>query len=68
MVHVLEKEALCDAENVPSLMSSEELAYAKEYADNLNANFSSLLLRHMPSNFQKIDRKKAGKVSPCREV
>ena len=60
-MHVLEMEASRDSQGSPSLLSPEELAYAKEYADSLNSHFGSLLLRHMPSNCQKIDRKKAGK-------
>lgn len=58
-MHTLEKEASRDSSQ--SLLSPEELAYAKEYADNLDSIFNTLLLRHMPTNCQKLDRKKAGK-------
>ena len=61
MVHILEKEA--SREGSHPLLSPEELVYAKEYADNLDSLFNTLLLRHMPSNCQKMDRKKAGKGS-----
>ena len=30
------------------------------YADNMDSHFQSLVLRHMPSNLQKLDRTKAG--------
>lgn len=60
MVHILEKEA-SRKEGSHSLLSPEELVYAKEYADNLDNLFNTLLLRHMPPNCQKMDRKKAGK-------
>lgn len=59
VVHILETEASRDSGS--SLLSPEELAYAKEYADSLDSHLNTLLLRHMPSNCQKIDRKKAGK-------
>lgn len=32
------------------------------YADSLNTHLHSLVLRHMPSNLQKLDRTKAGMV------
>ena len=60
VVHILEAEASRDSGS--SLLSPEELAYAKEYADSMDSHLNTLLLRHMPSNCQKIDRKKAGKV------
>ena len=59
VVHVLEQEA-SRSQSTPSRLSSEELAYAKEYADNMDSHLNSLVLRHMPANFKKVDRKKAG--------
>lgn len=58
VVHVLEQEA-SRSQSSPSRLSSEELAYAKEYADNMDSHLNSLVLRHMPANFKKVDRKKA---------
>ena len=59
MVHVLEQEASREPGS-PSRLSPEELVYAKEFADNMDTHLHSLALRHMPSNLQKMDRKKAG--------
>ena len=56
-MHILEKEAVRGS---PPLLSPEELAYAKEYADSLSNHFKSLLLNHMPPNCKEMDRKKAG--------
>lgn len=58
VVHILEAEASRDSH---PLLSPEELAYAKAYADSLDLHFNTLLLRHMPQNCQKLDREKAGK-------
>ena len=59
MVHILEWEA-SRSPSTPSRLSLNELAYAKEYADSMDSHLTSLVLRHMPSNFKKVDRKKAG--------
>ena len=32
------------------------------YADSLDSHLQSLVLRHMPSNLQKLDRSKAGRM------
>ena len=61
MVHILEKEAVRNPLDSPALLSPEELAYAKEYADSLSSHFKTLLLNHMPPNCKEMDRKKAGK-------
>ncbi|EDO26653.1 predicted protein, partial [Nematostella vectensis] len=58
VVHILEQEASRDADE-PSRLSPEELQYAKEYADNMESLFKSLVLQHMPPNMQSIDRKKS---------
>ena len=63
MVHILEAEA-SRSSSTPSRLSPEEMAYAKEYADNMDSHMNSLVLRHMPSNFKKVDRKKAGITLP----
>ena len=57
VVHVLEWEA---TQGANSRLSPEELVYAKDFADNMDTHLHSLVLRHMPSNLQRIDRKKAG--------
>jgi GINS complex subunit 4 len=56
VMHVLEQEA--DSSSL-SRLSPEELIFAKEYADSLDSHLQSLVLRHMPSNLQKLDRSKA---------
>ena len=58
-MHILEQESSRDS-LTPSRLSPEELVYAKEYADNMDTHLKTLVLKYMPSNFQKIDRKKAG--------
>lgn len=63
-MHILEKEVSQGPSESPSL-SPEELVYAKEHADSLDNHFNTLLLRHMPSNLRKMDKKKAGKGSLC---
>ena len=60
MVHILEQEVAARESRSPSRLSPDELAYAKEYADNMDSHLNTLVLRHMPSNFKKVDRKKAG--------
>ena len=47
----------------PSRLSPDELAYAKEYADNMDSHLNALVLKNMPSNFKKVDKKKAGLLS-----
>ena len=59
VVHVLEGEA-SRAPGSDSRLSAEELEYAKEYADNMDSHLTALVLKNMPSNFQRLDRKKAG--------
>jgi GINS complex subunit 4 len=59
VMHVLEQEA--DSSSL-SRLSPEELIFAKEYADSLDSHLQSLVLRHMPSNLQKLDRSKAGRM------
>ncbi|KAJ6652182.1 hypothetical protein lerEdw1_013126 [Lerista edwardsae] len=56
--HVLEKEKT-RAEGEPSILSPEELAFAREYMTNTEAHFRSVALRHMPPNLQKVDLLKA---------
>ncbi|XP_066495421.1 DNA replication complex GINS protein SLD5 isoform X2 [Tiliqua scincoides] len=56
--HILEKEKT-RAEGEPSLLSPEELVFAKEYMENTEAHFRSVALRHMPPNLQKVDLLKA---------
>ncbi|CAI8031390.1 DNA replication complex GINS protein SLD5 [Geodia barretti] len=56
VLHVLEQEA--DGSS-SSRLSPEELVFAKEYADNMEAHLQSLVLQHMPSNLQKLDHSKA---------
>ena len=34
---------------------------SSRYADNMESHLQSLVLQHMPSNLQKLDRSKAGK-------
>ena len=63
-VHILEQEA-SRGPSTSSRLSSEELVYAKEYADSMDSHMNSLVLRHMPSNFKKVDRKKAGILCVC---
>lgn len=58
-MHILECEAALSSGS-ESRLSAEELEYAKEFADNMDTHFTSLVLQHMPANFQKMDRKKAG--------
>ena len=60
MFHILEQEAVARESHTPSRLSPDELAYAKEYADNMDSHLNTLVLRHMPSNFKKMDRKKTG--------
>ena len=62
VVHVLEWEA---TQSTSSRLSPEELVYAKDFADNMDTHLHSLVLRHMPSNLQRIDRKKAGGLLLC---
>ena len=59
MVHILEQEATRHP-STPSRLSLDEMTYAREYADNMDSHLNSLVLRNMPSNFKKVDRKKAG--------
>jgi GINS complex subunit 4 len=42
----------------PSRMSSEELAYAKEYCKNIESHMNSLVLEHMPVNLQALNKEK----------
>lgn len=56
MVHVLE----ANSESSESRLSPEEAEYAREYAESMDSHFTSLLLQHMPANFQSTDRKKTG--------
>ena len=65
MVHLLEQEGSRDPAT-PSRMCPEELVYAKEFADSLDAHLHSLVLKDMPSNFMKIDRKKASECAVVR--
>ena len=67
MVHILEQEASRDP-STPSRLSPDEMVYAKEYADNMDSHLNGLVLRHMPSNFKKVDRKKAGTACCVFEV
>ncbi len=59
VVHILECEAALGSGS-ESRLSGEELEYAKEFVDNMDTHLNSLVLQHMPANFQKMDRKKAG--------
>ncbi|PIK56588.1 putative DNA replication complex GINS protein SLD5 [Apostichopus japonicus] len=45
-------------EDDPLLLSEEELRFAKDYADGVQSHFKSLVLTHLPQNFQKLDREK----------
>ncbi|XP_064382826.1 DNA replication complex GINS protein SLD5-like [Halichondria panicea] len=58
VVHILECEAALGSGS-ESRLSGEELEYAKEFVDNMDTHLNSLVLQHMPANFQKMDRKKA---------
>lgn len=60
MDHILEQEAAARESHTASRLSPDELAYAKEYAENMDSHMNSLVLKHMPSNFKQVDRKKSG--------
>ncbi len=60
--HVLESEANAGSE---SILSGEEVEFAREFAENMDSHFTSLALQHMPANFQKLDRKKTGQSVGC---
>eukprot|EP00118_Oscarella_pearsei_P008299 m.41938 g.41938 ORF g.41938 m.41938 type:complete len:209 (+) comp33304_c0_seq1:224-850(+) len=42
----------------PSRLSPEELAYAKQYSESVEAHFNVLALQGMPSNLRTFDREK----------
>lgn len=42
----------------PSRLSTEELAYAREYCKNVESLMGSLALQHMPSNLQTLNKEK----------
>ena len=59
-MHILDMEVSHASEDSYPRLSPEEMVYAKDFAENLDKHFSSLLLHHMPANLKKIDKKKAG--------
>ena len=63
MFHILEQEVAARESHSPSRLSPDELVYAKEYADNMDSHWKTLVLRHLPPNFKGVDRKKAGLLS-----
>lgn len=59
VIFLLEEEAGRGVD-ATSKLSPDELVYAKEYADHMENHMGTLVLRHMPSSFQKLDHNKAG--------
>ncbi|KAL5471487.1 hypothetical protein EMCRGX_G029608 [Ephydatia muelleri] len=57
-LHILEQEATRSSAT-SSRLSPGELAFAKEYAENVETHLHSLTLRHMPSNFQHVEKRNA---------
>ncbi|XP_011409593.1 PREDICTED: DNA replication complex GINS protein SLD5-like [Amphimedon queenslandica] len=43
----------------PSHLSQEETKYAKEFASNLDTHLKEVVLQHLPTNFQDINKRKA---------
>ncbi|KAM9822967.1 DNA replication complex GINS protein SLD5 [Syngnathus typhle] len=61
--HVLEKEK-SRSQGEPALLSSEEFAFAKEYAANTEDHLKCVALSHMPPILQTLDMLKA-MPAPC---
>ncbi|XP_030848495.1 DNA replication complex GINS protein SLD5-like [Strongylocentrotus purpuratus] len=55
--HTLHKESTRGPDE-PNMLSPEEFTFAKEFAESLESNSNTVVLRHMPPNLQSLDKQK----------
>ncbi|XP_072177592.1 DNA replication complex GINS protein SLD5-like [Diadema setosum] len=55
--HVLHKESTRGPDE-PNMLSPEEFAFAKEFAESSESHAQQVVLRHMPPNLQNLDKQK----------